>query len=725
LSNTQLNATALCQGSEVTGTYTYSPALGTILAPGTHTLTVTFTPTSGGCRAASTTVQIVVDAPLVTITWPTPTPIRYPTPLSNTQLNATALCEGVAVTGIYTYNPALGTILAPGTYTLTVTFTPTSGGCQGASTTVQLVVETPLVTITWPTPTPIRYPTPLSNTQLNATALCQGVAVTGTYTYSPVLGTILEPGTYTLTVTFNPTSGGCQGASTTVQLVVEKPFVTITWPTPTSIQYPTPLSNTQLNATALCQGSAVTGTYTYNPALGRILAPGTHTLTVTFTPTSGGCQGASTTVQIVVRAPIAPTITWPNAAPVVGPHTLTPTQLNATCSVPGTLTYDPALGTVLQPGTYTLKVTCTPTDPNYPPVSTTVTLVVEKQNPTITWSNPSPIIIGTPLLETELNALFSVPGTCVYTPALGTLLEVGFHTLSVTCTPTNGNLYNPMTTTVRIEVLPIERSTVTPVVILGGAPSTQPVPREAQGSRSRILTIGPCLTSATLNGARMTFTPGDGCSGRTYVTITTIINGRTTIATIPVIIQVVPAPSKTGPVTFTEGKIWWTKSPNATSYEVTIWGESVCSTTTTSCDVVRTIGPKTPVLVIAKGNDGLTATSSAVYENKKPLIALNVYFDTAKFAIKPEGNAEIRRVAAIIKKEGFTRLIIEGHTDSKGGVDNQTLSNNRSKATSAALRKLLPKVSVKISGSAFKKPAASNKTPEGMALNRRSEVLVW
>jgi outer membrane protein OmpA-like peptidoglycan-associated protein len=104
---------------------------------------------------------------------------------------------------------------------------------------------------------------------------------------------------------------------------------------------------------------------------------------------------------------------------------------------------------------------------------------------------------------------------------------------------------------------------------------------------------------------------------------------------------------------------------------------------------------------------------------------LNVYFDTAKFAIKPEVNAEIRRVAAIIKKEGFTRLIIEGHTDSKGGVDNQTLSNNRSKATSAALRKLLPKVSVKISGSAFKKPAASNKTPEGMALNRRSEVLVW
>ena len=129
--------------------------------------------------------------------------------------------------------------------------------------------------------------------------------------------------------------------------------------------------------------------------------------------------------------------------------------------------------------------------------------------------------------------------------------------------------------------------------------------------------------------------------------------------------------------------------------------------------------------MIAKGNDGLTAASNAVYENKKPLIATAVYFDTAKFKIKPEGEAEIKRVAAIIKKEGFTRLIIEGHTDSKGGVDNQALSNNRSKATAAAFKKLLPAISTKIQGSAFRKPAADNDTPEGMALNRRSEVLVW
>lgn len=503
------------------------------------------------------------------------------------------------------------------------------------------------------------------------------------------------------------------------------PPATITWPTPAGIKYPAPLSDTQLNATAMCNGVAVTGTYTYSPALGAILAPGTHTLTVTFNPTSGNCQGSSTTVQIVVAAPAAPTITWPNPAPVTGPHILSPAQLNATCSVPGTLTYEPALGTVLQPGSYTIKVTCTPTDRNYPPVSTTVPLVVEKIATKISWADPAPIIIGTPLTNTQLNALFSVPGTCVYTPTLTTVLPVGVHTLSVTCTPTNGALYSPATTTVKIEVLPISKSTVTPIVIPGNGPTTVAVPKELQGSRSQVVTLGPGLSSASISGARITKTPAPGFSGNTYITISTTINGSATITTIPVAIRVVASPSKTTPITFTEGKIWWTKSPNAKSYEVTVWGQSVCTTTELTCDVARTIGPKTPVVVIAKGNDGFTASSKAVYENKKPLIATAVYFDTAKFIIKPEGNAEIRRVSSIIKKEGFTRLIIEGHTDTKGGIDNQVLSNNRSKATAAAFKKLLPKISTRLSGSAFRKPAATNDTPEGMALNRRSEVLVW
>ncbi len=82
---------------------------------------------------------------------------------------------------------------------------------------------------------------------------------------------------------------------------------------------------------------------------------------------------------------------------------------------------------------------------------------VVKKKTTINWSNPAPIFVGTPLSGSELNAIFSVPGTCVYTPAAGTLLTEGSHTLSVTCTPTDGVNNEPMTTTVTIQVKPVKK----------------------------------------------------------------------------------------------------------------------------------------------------------------------------------------------------------------------------------------------------------------------------
>lgn len=155
------------------------------------------------------------------------------------------------------------------------------------------------------------------------------------------------------------------------------PPAVITWPTPSPVNYPTPLSGTQLNASATCNGQPVPGTYTYSPVLGTNLAPGTYTLNVTFVPNAAsGCTSSQATVQFIVNAAPAK-ITWPTPDPELGPVTLSPTELNAVCSVPGKLTYDPAIGTVLQPGSYTLKVTCTPTDPNISPVSTTVTFIVK------------------------------------------------------------------------------------------------------------------------------------------------------------------------------------------------------------------------------------------------------------------------------------------------------------------------------------------------------------
>jgi hypothetical protein len=99
---------------------------------------------------------------------------------------------------------------------------------------------------------------------------------------------------------------------------------------------------------------------------------------------------------------------------------------------------------------------------------------VIKQKTTINWSNPAPIFAGTPLGSSELNALFSVPGTCVYSPALGTLLPEGTHTLTVTCTPTDGVNYEPLTTTVTIQVkAPKKKATI---LWFNPLPITNPAP---------------------------------------------------------------------------------------------------------------------------------------------------------------------------------------------------------------------------------------------------------
>jgi hypothetical protein len=105
--------------------------------------------------------------------------------------------------------------------------------------------------------------------------------------------------------------------------------------------------------------------------------------------------------------------------------------------------------------------------------SPTPTPVVKKKT-TIDWKNPTPIFVGDALGGKELNAIFSVPGTCVYTPALGTVLPEGTHTLSVTCTPTDGINYEPLTTTVTIQVKPVKKKAS--IIWFNPQPITYPTP---------------------------------------------------------------------------------------------------------------------------------------------------------------------------------------------------------------------------------------------------------
>jgi len=436
LSATELNAT-----TAVPGVFTYSPSEGHVLAPGVQTLTVNFTPADPSkYTAKQATISLNVTKATPLITWPTPEPIVYGTALGDNELKATA-----SVPGSFVYAPGKGAVLSAGTHMPLVTFTPSdSTNYATAQTPVLLSVTQATPVISWPTPASIEYGTALSEAELNATA-----SVPGTFVYLPAIGDVPRAGDQKLSVTFIPSdSVDYTRATATVNLTVAKASPTaINWPAPPAIQFGEALGNAQLNAK-----TSEPGTFTYSPSAGEVLSPGTHTLSVVFTPTDENLSSSEASVSLVVSK-ATPTLKW--LVPPSMPYgtALSKTQLNATASVLGILVYTPSAGEVPQAGKQTLAVDFVPEDSNnYTDVRTEVSIMVTKANPTITWRNPAPIPYGTLLSESQFNASASIPGTFVFAPAKGTVLTPGTQTLEAIFTPEDGANYAPAQATVSLQV---------------------------------------------------------------------------------------------------------------------------------------------------------------------------------------------------------------------------------------------------------------------------------
>ena len=266
-----------------------------------------------------------------------------------------------------------------------------------------------------------------------------------------------------------------------------------------------------------------------------------------------------------------------------------------------------------------------------------------------------------------------------------------------------------------------------PVVIPGDKVSVVVLPKPVESATVKIVSVGNGLADANLNNNSVSYNPVTSFSGKTNVTVETTVNGVTTQQQVQVLVLPVPPKvSESQPIKFTTSTINWDKSPNAIGYQVWIRGQLVCTTTSaTKCEVPLTVGPETPVTVTVLGNDDTKTDVTPVYSIKKPLPALVVNFDTAKYDLSTSAKKHLQEVAAVIKQEGFTRLVITGHTDSRGGIDNSKLSLNRAQATVDYLKKLLPKMNIKVGAYAAGKPIASNATPQGEAANRRAEISVW
>ena len=398
----------------------------------------------------------------------------------------------------------------------------------------------PAVQIEWSTPAPIVYGTALSNSQLNASANDGEVPnpgpVFGSFVYTPAVGAVLQAGEdQTLSTTFIPNElREFRVTEATVLIDVMKADPVLTWSDPADIVYLTPLSSTQLDAT---EQNGLAGSFEYTPASGTILQAGSdQQLSVTFTPTdSVNYNTASANVLIdVLKA--TPSISWSNPADISYGTLLSGTQLNATVdgNLPGTFTYDPVAGTLLDVGeNQPLNVLFTPTDTaNYNDVGASVDIDVVKADPELSWPDPDDIVYGTPLSGTQLNATVSggVTGNFVYTPGSGDILDAGpDQLLTVDFTPTgvDATRYNAATTTAEINVVKADPSITwnDPAAIPHGTvlSATQlNATADVAGSFTYTPDAGTALGVGNGQALNVTFSPDDAGNFNTAVASVTI-----------------------------------------------------------------------------------------------------------------------------------------------------------------------------------------------------------
>ena len=214
-------------------------------------------------------------------------------------------------------------------------------------------------TITWATPAPITYGTPLNGVQLNAVA-----SVDGTYVYSPVAETIPIVGSDALSVTFYPSDSiDYTTATATVYLTVNQPTTTTTTlalssalvSSGTVVTFTATVSNgsavttglvTFCDATAAyCENSAIIGTAQLTSAGTAVikLVPGigSHSYKAVFGGNTTSLKSTSSAQALVVTGTF-PTATAISSSGSAGSYTLTGTVVgtgSASLSPTGTVSF--------------------------------------------------------------------------------------------------------------------------------------------------------------------------------------------------------------------------------------------------------------------------------------------------------------------------------------------------------------------------------------------------
>jgi hypothetical protein len=239
------------------------------------------------------------------ITWPTSKAIIFGTPLSGTQLDATA-----NVAGSFVYSPAAGTVLATGTQNLQATFTPTDTiDYTSATASVKLTVlpATPLVTV---------------NANANPVFLTSAVSFTASFPTLPVMptGTIAfmdggtQIGTATIgagTATFTTTALTTGPHSITAVYSGDNSYMGATSPAMAENVQDFTLTVSGSSGANVPGGGTATYTLVITPVAGPTMPAGISLsasqiplgATATFSPGTVSANSATTTVTMQVKMP--------------------------------------------------------------------------------------------------------------------------------------------------------------------------------------------------------------------------------------------------------------------------------------------------------------------------------------------------------------------------------------------------------------------------------------
>ncbi len=130
------------------------------------------------------------------------------------------------------------------------------------------------------------------------------------------------------------------------------------------------------------------------------------------------------------------------------------------------------------------------------------------------------------------------------------------------------------------------------------------------------------------------------------------------------------------------------------------------------------VGELGPNVEVIQGKEGVSLS-----------IQGEVLFASGKAELSPEGKATLRRVARVLKREGF-RVRIAGHTDTdpirkSHWRSNLDLSANRAVSVAEFLAKCgVPRRRMEVAGYGEFRPRVPGNTPEAKRRNRRVEILI-